>query len=478
MTENKNIIYFLYFFTFLALWLWFFRIYGFLSNPVPLWYDPGLYRMLFVEYAGNLPNINFTNLSPWVVWTYPPLLGFLSNILIIIGFSPDFLLNYGIWILSLLTCFFLYFISKKMLWRNAAILAVIIFCISITQYQVFWWNYFKQSLWVILMLSAFYTLLQRKYILSFPIILAIFTLHRPTGVFFLATYILYNIIQYFQYKKYDLLNIFTILGAWFIAILMYIPFWDTLIVPLIAPLTSTIMNDSRSWTFLLKDEFGFYNIFIILPSIYGLYSKFTKREFDIITVWYITWMLWVWLRLFFYNRMYIFFDIFIILLAAYGFSELYKQRKKVFYYVFVSFFVIQSLFYTWYIYFKWQAIIAPQEFEFIKKIPTIIEEDSIVMVWSSRYSPWISGYVTSEVIAPWLFHIDSWENEDWQIWWRSTPEEKCTMIQETYNHIKNPLYIYMWERQKREIWHEIETWSCFNIIATDNVAKLLQISFK
>jgi len=216
--------YFLHILLFIAILLWLYRVFWFISNPVPLGYDPGLYKMLFDEYAQNLPNIRFDNLSPWVMETYPPLLGLLSNVLIIIGFSSEFILSYGMWFFSLFTIFPLYMMAKKYLGINSALIVVIIFCISITQYQAFWLNYFKQSLGIILMLPALYTIDTKKYIVSLPLILWIFSIHRPSGVFLLAifnsNFYVYTFLEYTYYSINRAINYNFIKGLkkWYVFI--------------------------------------------------------------------------------------------------------------------------------------------------------------------------------------------------------------------------------------------------------------------
>ncbi len=464
----------LYFLLFCASLLWLYRIYWFLESQVPLGYDPGLYRMMFSEYIANLPHVDFQNLGFRNKSAYPPFLWLFWNILHIIWFSVDFLLSYGIWFFSLITSIYLYLFAKQAYWKNVAIIAMIIFFISIVQYHSFWLNYYKQIIGIIFMLSAFYTLENKKYLISFPLIISIFTIHRPTWVYFLATYLLYKLISFIISKdKRNMFDLVVIFSSGIIALFMYLPFLHTLLLEHIKPLTQTILWEWASGTFFSKENFWNYNMVIIIASLFWFYLKLKRREFDLLTIGYITGMIWVWFRLFFFSRMFIFFDIFIILMAAFAFGSLYKKNIKIFTGCFIIFFLLQSSLYLTYIHVKWEALVSEKELDFIKELPTIVEKDAIIMVWSSHYSPWIAGYVTAETLAPWLFHLNVWNKKDWEIWWKSDWSVKCRMLQASFSQDTHPDYLWIWERQHQE---NISNGSCFEPVAEKENSKLLKIN--
>lgn len=473
MTFIKN--HFLYILCAIAILFWFMRGFIFFFDPTPLWYDPGLYRILFTDYIKNLPDINFDNLAIRNKTAYPPFLWLLTTTLHSIGYTPDFLLNFGILFFSMLTIFPLYLFTKHKLWREVALLSVIIFCISITQYHSFLLNYFKQILWIILMLSAFFLLEKKKYTLSFPIILSLFTIHRPTWVFFLVIFLIYSIGVTIKSKKVLYIAWIFIVIAWMFAIGMYIPFVNTLIIPLIEPLTTTVLATWRSGTYLLKDDFWFYNLFIIIPSIYTLYIYISKKKFDIYLAGYIWWLLWVWLKLFFYTRMYIFFDIFIIIFAAIWLAYISKYYKKIFFIFFTSFFILQSSFYLWYVYHNGKALIPQEELEFIQQIPTIVPQNSIIMVTNSNYSPWLAWYAFHDTIAPWLFEWDIWDKSKWKTFWISNGNTKCNMLQESYATLNRPLYVWTGKNQHND---NFKNGSCFEIIEKKNWFLFQKITFE
>ncbi len=469
LKQTKIIIYIV---LFLSIIFWVYRIYPYIKLNIPFGYDPWLYKILFLDYINNLPNINFTNISHRTRIAYPPFLWFFWNILYIIWFDIDNLLSFWLGFFSMITSIFIYLNLKKYS-KIIALFWIIIFSISIIEYQAFWWNYYKQIIWIIFMLTSIFLLEKKKYLLSIPIIIALFTIHRPAWVYFVISFIIYKTINYLIYRKRGYKDIFIILFAWIIATATYIPVFNEQILSLLKPLLTTADPSVKSWTFFLKEQFGIYNIFIILLSLYWLYKKIIKKDFDYITSSYIAWIIWVWFWLFFYNRFFIFFDIFIILVASYSLWELYKDKKRLFLIIFISFFIIQSSYYLNYINKNNTPLISKVEFEKINKINTIIPSNSTIMVTSKNYSPWIAWYTYKPTIAPWLFELNPWTLNKWKIWWLSDWKIKCKMLNQIKKDYDN-LYLWIWERQYKE---NLNWWQCFKKIINWKHFALFKIEY-
>lgn len=473
LIKKKQIKLILYIILLFSIFLGFYRIFPYFSVNIPLGYDPWLYRLLFLDYTNNLPNIDFSNFTDRTKSAYPPFLGFLWNILYIIWFNIDNLLSFWLWSFSIISSIFIYLNLKKYS-RITAIVWVIIFLISIIQYQAFWWNYYKQIIWIIFMLSSLFLLERKKYFLAFPLIISTFTIHRPTWVYFLLIFIFYKFVNFLLKKDKNYKDIIIIFVWWLFAISIYYPVFHEQILNLLKPLVTTIGETWKSWTFFSKQEFWKYNIFIILVSLYWIYHKINKKDFDFITIWYLVWMLWVWFWLFFYNRFYIFFDIFIILIAAYSFWILYKKNKKIFIILFTIFFILQSSYYYNYVKNNNHPLIGQEEFENIKKINTIVPKNSILMITHKNYSPWIAGYTYKPTIAPWLFKENKWSIKTWKIWWNSDGKKKCELLND-YKNLKKTIYLWIWQRQPKS---NLENWKCFEEILVWNGYALLKINFK
>jgi hypothetical protein len=346
---------------------------------------------------------------------------------------------------------------------------MIIYLISIIQYESFFFNYYKQIIWVIFLLVSIYLLEKKKYILSIPIIVSMFTVNRPVGVFFLIVVIFYKLIHFKSHNKI----ILPVLFSWVVSLLMYLPLFNELILWLIKPLTTTFLVNWSSWTFFSLDDFIYYDFPVILLSFYWLYLKISKKDYDFTTIWYIVWFLWIVFRLFFYNRFLIFFDLFIILIAAYWLWELYQNKKKVYYIIFILFFCIQSYNYINYLYLYGKPYLSKNEFETIYKLDTILEPGSILITSDKHYSPWLFWYTDLHIIGPALAENSLWDKSQWDKWWDNNWKVKCEMIKDYERHHKT-IYLWIWKDQDDE---DLTGWDClYEFYEKDNI-KILRVKF-
>ncbi len=460
----------------LSIIFWLYRFYPYLNSVVPLWYDPGLYRRMFIDYFSSLLYINFESFTPRTRQAYPPYIWLMWNTFQIIWYNVDFMVTYLLAFFSFISSIFVYLILKKYS-KTTAYYWIILFCISIIQYESFFLNYFKQIIWIIFLLVSVYLLEKKKYLLVVPIIISMFTINRPAGVYFVIMilfYVLYNyIVWIFKWNnvpldKYPpkLANLvfspllrgntggyltkilLTVLFSWIISLLMYLPLFNELIWWLIKPLTTTFLVTWNSGTFFSIENFIDYNWPIILLSFVWIYFKISKRELDFLSIWYIVWLLWVVLRLFFYSRFLIFLDLFIILLAAYGLWELFN-KKNIFSLIFILFFWIQSYNYINYLNEYWVPFIPKSEFEMMNKLDSILPQNSMIMVTHKHYTSWLFWYTNKSIIAPWMLENDIWERSQWSKWWSSDWVKKCEMLKD-FKIYKKEIYIWVWVDQPTE----------------------------
>lgn len=465
--KTKLIDYLLIIILVLSIIFWLYRFYPYIFSDVPLWYDPGLYRHMFMDYFNSLPYVDFDSFTLRTRQAYPPFLGLLWNVFLLIWYDVDFLVTFMLAFFSVITSIYIYLYLKKYS-KIIAIYWMILFFISIIQYESFFLNYYKQIIWIIFLLVSLYLLEKKKFILSIPIIITLFTINRPWWLFFVIMIIFYKLLNLKSPNKI----IYTILFSWVISLLMYLPLFNEMILWLIKPLTTTFLVTWNSGTFFSLDNFIYYDYPIILLSFYWLYLKISRKDFDFTTIWYITWFLWVWLRLFFYSRFLIFFDIFIILIAAYWLWELYN-KKKIYSLIFILLFSIQSYNYINYLNTYGKPFIPKSEFDIMYKLDSILSKDSLLMTTHKHYSSWLFWYTNKPIIAPWFFEYDLWERSDWDKWWEGNWVVKCEMIND-YNIYKKDLYIWIWVDQDEE---DLSWGDCFKVIYENEDNKILKVNF-
>lgn len=468
--------YFLWIILFISSLLWIYRITPYFSSNIPLWYDPGIFRAYFLDYFANLPNIDLYNLDTWVKQIYEPGLGFLTNILLLIWYDVDFIIGFWLVFFSLVTWFFLYLVLKENS-KVTAILWLSMYFISIVQYKAFWWNYYKQIIWILFLFTTIYLFQKKKYILAIPSMISMFIINRASGVFFVLMFIFYKIYEIFLEKKINFKDIIIVWIAWLLALWIYFPILQYQLLDLIKPLATTIMTEWKSGTFFSREEFWFVDIFFIVLAFGWIYITINKlilekKKLNLVDFWFIIWMLWTSLGLFFYNRFYIFFDLFLIVFASYFLYFWYEKNKKVFVVLTSIFFVSQSLFYFNYVKENSNTLISQKEFDKIQEISKLIEDDAVIMVTHKNYSPWLIWYTRKKIIAPGLFDWNKWSLENWIEWWsKSDWAKKCEMLKD-YSEYKH-LYLWIWERQPKE---NLKNANCLEEVFLDENFKFYKIN--
>ncbi len=170
----------------------FIRIIPYIGNSVPLGYDPGLYKFVFEHPFGE----------QWTLKMYPMFFSLVMGGLNLI-FGSWFLLVPFFIFLSSLICLILYYVVKRLFNQSIGILAALIFMVSITQFQTFWWCYYKNVLGIILLLFSFLYLDKGGQGFKWKLILIgglIGGIHRPALFIFGLTFVIYAL---FQIKKKD-----------------------------------------------------------------------------------------------------------------------------------------------------------------------------------------------------------------------------------------------------------------------------------
>jgi len=443
----------------------------YISSSIPLGYDPGLYRYFFLEYMQYLPNINYNQIAGWTQTAFEPFLWYLWIVLQSIGYGVDFLLTRWLVFFSIVTSIFIYFVLKPYGQKTARI-GVILFLISIVQYQAFWWHYYKQVIGIIFMLGSLWLIHRKQYLLSIPLIIATLTIQRPAGLFLLLTIVAYSIGLYIQEKKLPRWLWYTTLAAGLAALICYLPLREYLIAPLIKPLLWSAFIEWQSGTFFSKDQFVFYALPYILLTAYGLYLKYRQKAFDIVVAGAIIGLIWIGGQLFFYNRMLIFMDIFLILMSAWTLGVILKNR-----YGWILVAVVlgyQSIHYGSYVANHQTALIPQEEFALIQKINTELPQDAIMMVSHKNYSPRIVWYTYRPTIAPWLLDRNPRNLDERKTRRTNDGATKCRMLQEIEDIENKKIYLRIGSRQPTE---DLSAWNCFQLVYAEKDAAVFSIYF-
>lgn len=451
----------------IALLIGSYRLVWYFVYNIPYGYDPGFFRYGIQTSLEALPNIA----APTSVYLpyNEPLYGILTTVLTFIGYSPDTIVGPFLWFLSIFTAFCIYFFSKQSYNRSVWVVAASIFLLSIVQFQEYWWNYWRNILGIIFLIISL-GLVLRKSPLAILTIAGLFTIHRPSALYFAVVVLIAIIVLSIQQRKIQWKQIGIVLLWGLVALPLYFNQLGFL-TDMIEPLSTTFGGNTRSGTFVNSREF-FYLIFpyflVLIPAIF---RKMEKKEFDMIFIGFLVGLAWSVFRLFFYNRMFVFFDLFVIMMAAYSVIYIVLHlQKKIGYTIIGIFFILQGWLYISHAYeYASRHSISREEFDIVKNLNILVPENSTILSTHRIYTPWILGYSGLRTLAPWLLENQIWDESKWNTFYYTADDTtRCTMIEE-YHSLSENLYVFVGDNQPKLILPP----SCFRPILSNTSHPIL-----
>ncbi len=445
-----------------------YRVAPYFSSIIPLGYDPWVYRWIFTAYSHLFPWFHFGQVPYRIM--HEPLWWILSVLVSKLWISIDTRLTFWLGFFSILWGVLIFFITKKYS-RQAAIFAMIIFRISIIQYHAFALCYYKQILWIDILLALILLRNNKKYRSSIPLLIALVLLHRTTTLYLWATSFIFILLQYFTTKKLNTTFIYIWLISWVAWLALYGPLFPRLIVNFFHPLITTIGWSGEQGDFFSMREFRRFTMFLIVPTVYAVYLKIKNKEYDLIFSWFILWIVRTFVGLLNAKRVELFLDVFMILMTGYALFHIFKKSKWWLNGIVYLFVFLQMVYYFWYVSNNNTPLISPWEMQSITSLQNIVPVNGIVVVTDSAISPRIVGYANRDRIAPWLSDINKRTHTQRNQWRPANGQTKCDMFQ-IYKNLDRPLYM----RESKLFRTENISWgTCFKLIREDQFHKVYQI---
>ncbi|MFH1289860.1 MAG: hypothetical protein ABIH92_00455 [Nanoarchaeota archaeon] len=451
-----------------------FRVIPYLGNGIPLGYDTGIYKYGIESFASSGFSVD-----SWVKGAFTP--GFLYLMVPLVKmFSSDFIL---IWLyigFTLLLGVAIYFFSKEYVGKKASLIAVLLYAVSIVQFKVFAFMYYKNIIALSCLLFALFFLKRsckgahpptlnragKKYHTSSPpdrvglsdnvgksgrgnanggfnwsrlwfIVFGVLTgiMHRPTFFIFGLAFISLTVQDYKNFGK----NVLSGLLILVVTIAAYIGFWEEAIFPLFKPVAESFIEPGTApGTFLSFFTYQFSTLFYLPFAILGFMYLAWKKQFNMLFFLTAITAIIVYFQFFFFNRFIIHLDVFMIVLAGSGFALLIENKKKLGVVVLVlmlfsaGFVTLQEARHV-------RPLISDDGLDLIESLGDRVEQDAMIMVLSSEYSPWVLAYSDRRTIAPGLFEENLWSAEQWEMFWNSQSELETRALVEVYD---KPLYLF------------------------------------
>ncbi|MFH1256288.1 MAG: hypothetical protein V1494_03255 [Candidatus Diapherotrites archaeon] len=409
------------------------RLAPFISNSIPLGYDPGIYKYAFESYAAGLPNLPFQALDLWLKHWEPQGFFVLTDILFVFGFTIEQIITSFFIFAELLLGLVIYAVAKNFFGKKEAAIAIFLYAISIIEFKVFWYFYLKNVIGLILLLTALYLYSKKKHLACALVAGFLAGVHRPTFLVFTIIFGLNFLIDLKNIKK----NLATGIAIALICIGFYFGKFDELLFGVLVP----AIESPGAGTFMDFFQYQF-SILIYLPfAVIGGIKLFESKERRVLLIGAIICLFIAAFQLIFYNRFLIFLEVFVLLLAAHGISLFISSNAKALVKAaIIGILVVSGVFLIAGEALNAKPLIGESELNSIKLIGSVTESNALILTTSSYYSPWLKGYAGRTIIAPGLFDEDKWNKEKWERFWGTSDENTFNQMLSEYG---KPIYVFI-----------------------------------
>jgi len=432
------------------------RILPYIHNTVPIGYDAAFYTAAIDQYAEN-------RLENWFFNWAPPGLFMFTDVLKTFGIRTDVILTAGVILFELLLGLMVYLVAKELFNKKTAAFSLLLYSVSLAQYETFQLMYLKNIVGMIFMLAAILFVQRKQYLLTAASGIIVAAVHRPAFLLFGLCYFFYTILQMKDRKEFIKLLATggVILAA---ALSLYlsmqgIKFFENHYAAL-------AQNSGGSFpTFI---QYLFRTLPYIVFSGIGYFFAIRRKQFNMIFLWSTITFLIVSLRLFFYNRFVIFLDIGFLIFAGYALEELHSAKKN-FTTAIIAIITAVMLITTGTAALNASPNISPEEYAFMQNIQNITEQDSLILSNMVDDAHWLEALAHRPVAAAGMFDYGKWTHTEWRRYWSAKNFEQ---VKDLMDRHPRPLYIYIGEKSPRGSIEKFST--CTETVAEEGKMKLMR----
>ncbi|HLD71212.1 MAG TPA: hypothetical protein VI873_01180 [Candidatus Peribacteraceae bacterium] len=421
---------------------------------MPLGYDAGIYRYLFLKYRDAFPFI--PALDPWAL-EQPP--GFFLLFALPLQMLPvDWFLGF-IWnLMPVLLAVVLAAIFSKRDGATIGLLVLFWSVLSIAQYYGFLAMYWKTFASLLLMIVTFALLERKSYVAILTGAMTV-AIHQQTAVLFLVTVASWGMLQALQRRTRTslyLLGLFAAAAA--IGILFYIPVWSSAVLPHLERIAAGGPLPAGSFP-----DIGFFFVHQGVLLFFGLLGLLMslKSEKGTLWQWAVLWsLLFVVLHFFFYRRFLLHLDFFLLPFAAHGLLYLWKMRTTLSTRLsIVLLLLIQTVatahaihpeqFPVWCQAFPMACRMYPAIpvepdigsalLEEIKTAEPLLPPDAYILSLEPISTPWLRGWLPEHRVAgPGIFS-SPWDEAGWEVFFFGSTADRHQMLAS----LPQPLFLHL-----------------------------------
>lgn len=410
------------------------RLIPYWTSDVPLGYDTSFYTAAIDQYAEQ-------RVEKWFAQWSPPGMFMLTNFMKGLGTSTHTILVYFYIFLELALGIAIYSFAKTFFNKNAAIISLFIYALSVAQYMVFQELFFKNVLALILMLAALTAFKKKQNLIGVLLGVSVFAVHQPTFLVFGVAYLCYTLSMIKkrprQFLKYALIGAAIIAGG----TVFYLHEFYMLVIDKASALTP----QAGAGSFVSFGLYEYFSLAYLVMAFTGWLYTIRKRQFEFPFYIFTFSGIIAYFKLFFYHRFIIYFDVVAIVMAAYGLSIILREHRKTTMAI-MGLMLIAMATTLMPIMLTDRHHITVEQREFIKSLQEVVEPNASILSNMVQDAPLLKEYSNRTIIAPGLFRNEGMTHAEWRLYWTSESFEKIKHLLDRY---AKPIYIYLGEKTER-----------------------------
>jgi hypothetical protein len=408
------------------------------SFDVPVGYDAGINRYLFLRYAEAFPG--WPALDPWAR-EHPAPLFLAAAPLLRMGLPVDWLLGW-IWSLMpvLLACALAWVTGRK--WgRDVGIVVLFLAVLSIPLYHGFFSMFWKTFASLVFAVFAFYHL-ERGSLWVVPLAFLCVAVHHQTGLLaglVIASYWLVRAPSHWRHPRWWLSALLLAVAAG-LALLLYLPFWQEAVL---GPLYSLLLlrgDSAPGGSFPEASYFLKHEPILLLLGALGFVRSLRREQgsaFQLAVLWSLVFIV---LRLVFYRRFFLQLDLFLLPFAALGTVWIWQRfRHPAVGVGFVALLTVQASFS-----FLAAKTLTPRfdgaALQALQEAGNFVPPSATLLALENQSAPYLLGWLPHvRVGAPGLFHLPGWTYEQWEQFLFQGADVRAALLKD----VPRPLYLFV-----------------------------------
>ncbi len=405
---------------------------------VPLGYDPGFYRYLFVHHAEALPPFVLPDLAPWARG-HPLGLFFFSSLLLKAGLPVDWLIGWMWNLVPVILAAIYAWIIRRRYGLTVGVLTLLAALLSIAFFDGFaamYWKTYAALFWMILTFAA----LEHRSWWSVPLGILTVATHHQTGLLFGLVFgtwiILSSIAMRMEKERRPVGRLYTmrqsvmmvVVGLCIVLIgaATYAPIWQDAVLVHIPALLDRSVAAAGSFPpplFYLQTS-GV----LLLLGIIGFVGDVRRERW---TVWQLAFLwsaVFVCLRLLFYRRFLLQLDFFLLPFVAIGIRDLWvRYQRRAVRVCLIAALVAQGMVMVLVVRTR-GPIVDAQTFAAIERLPSLLPADALVLSLENQSVVVLRGWLPyHRVGGPGLFDA-SWSYAEWEKFLLGTDAERQAFL--------------------------------------------------